>query len=680
MMNEPVNRGFLPVLSINTSQIIPLFTQLCDDTSKSKRKNSKQVPGLFGFLAVLLPFQLLRGSMTKQLRATMAAILVISSISLQAQTSSTTAQSTGKKTAHKPVESSTEREIRELREQMMNQQSQIDALKQQNADQAAKLAAAQQSAQSAEAAAASATAKAESAGTANTEAISNLNSTVTDLKSTQVGLAQTISDTKKNITDQLDSPLTIHYKGIGITPIGFFAAETVWRQRSLNSDVNTPFNSTPLPGAAQYNTSEFNFSGRQSRIGALFVGDPGPFKLSGYVEADFLSAGATSNDNQSNSYTLRQRQIWGQAALHNGFTVTGGQMWSLVTETKKSTDNRTENLPMTIDSQYQVGFSWERQPAIRFQQKIGGFTAAASLEEAEMIYSATNANANFFIGNAGASGGLYNTLANYSNNVAPDLIVKSTYDARYGHFELGGLVSWFRDRYYPNQTLATPSAIGATNNTKVGGGFYANGRVPVTKFADFGLHFLGGTGVGRYGTSTLPEVTVHPDGTLEPIKNYQFLASLETHPLPKLDVFAYWGEEYAQRTTYLSTVGADAGKLVGYAPITSSNAGCNIETLPTTPTSGLGSIGTAGGAPYNPGTPANCLGATKDDQETTVGITYRFYNSPKYGRFQYMMQYSYLTRSTWAGVTSATGVTPVTHGGASGNNNMVFTSLRYYIP
>ena len=41
-------------------------------------------------------------------------------------------------------------------------------------------------------------------------------------------------------------------------------------------------------------------------------------KLSGYYEADFLSAGVTSNNNQSNSYTMRQRQAWGQAALDNG--------------------------------------------------------------------------------------------------------------------------------------------------------------------------------------------------------------------------------------------------------------------------------------------------------------------------------------------------------------------------
>jgi len=42
----------------------------------------------------------------------------------------------------------------------------------------------------------------------------------------------------------MESPTTIHYKGVTITPVAFFAFETVWRQKSLSSDVNTPFNST----------------------------------------------------------------------------------------------------------------------------------------------------------------------------------------------------------------------------------------------------------------------------------------------------------------------------------------------------------------------------------------------------------------------------------------------------
>ena len=609
----------------------------------------------------------------------MAAILVISSIALPAQTS-TTKKPAAKTTAKKaPAETPIEREIRELREQMQNQQAQIDALKRENADKDAKLAAAQQAAQSAEAAAATASAKADSLSSsvsANAETVSSLNSTVTDLKTTNVGLAQTISDTKKSITEQMDNPLSIRYKGVTITPVAFFAFEGVYRSRSINSDINTPFNSTPYPGAAQAHTSELNFSGRQSRVGSLFEGNTGPYKLSGYVEADFLSAGTTSNDNQSNSYTLRQRQIWGQIATNEGLKVTGGQMWSLVTETKHSTDNRTENLPMTVDSQYHVGFSWERQPSIRVQQSIGGFTAALSLEQAEILESATNANANFFIGNAGTAGGLYSPLANYSNNVAPDLILKATYDARYGHFEAGALGRWFRDRYYPNETLAVPSAAGGANNTKMGGGGFFNARMPFTKYVDFGFHGLGGTGVGRYGTSTLPDVTVHPDGTLEPIKNWQGLVSIETHPNPKLDVFFYAGGEYAQRTVYLSTLGASAGKLIGYAPLSSSNAGCNTETLPTSTGNGF-----AGAAPYNPGTPANCLGATRVVLEGTAGFTYRLYNSPKYGRLQYQGVYSYLTRDGWAGLTSGTfGSATATYGGPKATNNMVFTGMRYYIP
>jgi multidrug efflux pump subunit AcrA (membrane-fusion protein) len=325
--------------------------------------------------------------MTKQLQATLAAILTMSAIAMPAQTSSTArlTSTTSRKTTKKnaPVESALERQIRELREAMLSQQAQIDALKQQLADRDTKLATASQDAQAANATAAAATAQAQSVSSsvqANTEAVSTLNTTVSDMKGVNTGLMETVMENKKELTEKIESPTTLHYKGVTITPVAFFAFENVYRQRSLNSDVNTPFNSTPFPGAAQAHTSELNFSGRQSRLGGLFEGNTGPFKLSGYFEADFLSAGATSNENQSNSYTLRQRQIWGQVATQSGFTLTGGQMWSLVTETKKSTDNRTENLPMTVDSQYHVGFSWERQPSIRFQQRFtNGLTLAASL-------------------------------------------------------------------------------------------------------------------------------------------------------------------------------------------------------------------------------------------------------------------------------------------------------------
>ncbi|MCL2660954.1 MAG: hypothetical protein FWD64_10635, partial [Acidobacteriaceae bacterium] len=240
-------------------------------------------------------------------------------------------------------------------------------------------------------------------------------------------------------------------------------------------------------------------------------------------------------------------------------------------------------------------------------------------------------------------------------------------------FEIGGLARWFRSRYYPQTWDATNSvyvlsATEGANSTKGGGGFFANLRMPATKYLDAGVHILAGSGVGRYGTSTLPDTTVHPDGTLAPIKSYQWLLSLEAHPAKKLDIFGYAGSEYAQRTTYADPNKVDANGnpvLVGYAPRTSRNDGCTVETLPTSAGNGF-----AGGAPYNPGTPANCLGATRALVEGTAGFTYRVYNSPKYGKLQYQFQYSRLVRNAWLGI-----------GGApSANNNLILTSMRYYIP
>ncbi len=48
-----------------------------------------------------------------------------------------------------------------------------------------------------------------------------------------------------------EEPASLHYKGVTITPGGFMAAETVWRQKALSADVNTPFNSVLLSMAHQ---------------------------------------------------------------------------------------------------------------------------------------------------------------------------------------------------------------------------------------------------------------------------------------------------------------------------------------------------------------------------------------------------------------------------------------------
>src|SRR5277367_4959801 len=528
-----------------------------------------------------------------------------------------------------------------------------------------------------------------------------------------------------------DNPIAIHYKGISLTPGGFLAAEAVFRNKAIGADINTPFNNVPFAGNPGGQTTEWNTSARQSRLSLLAEGKLDAVTIGGYVETDFLGTGITSNDNESNSYVLRIRQAGGQAKFDNGFTITGGQMWSLVTETKKAADNRSEALPMTIDPQYTVGFSWARQEALRVEKTFGDevkFTLAASVEGANTtltvhgnqttvlpssstitindgvtsvatpVITSTTYN-NFLVGAPGISGGLYNQTGTYAFNKTPDFVFKATVDPKFGHFEVFGVVGTFRDRVYPcfaahgpitlqfpgDGTQPLPATVvapaitcaltgstspssGAFNNSSTGGGIGANGRVSIAKKVDVGIHFLGGDGIGRYGTAGLPDVTARPDGTLALIRSYQALGSLEFHATPKLDIYAYVGGEYAGRATY------NSGK-EGYGSYDRRDDGCSVETLPlAAPGATINTTAVLGSNGFIPGALSNCDGDARNLIEGTIGFWYRFYNGPK-GRFQFGSQYSYLVKNTWSGVNAAgDGVGP------HAIDNMVFTSFRYYLP
>jgi hypothetical protein len=544
-----------------------------------------------------------------------------------------------------------QQQINQLMQQLQSRDKAIDQLQQQVSQAQTTATQAQQKADSASSQAAE-TQQQQSQVTA-------LKSDVSDLKDNLATTTLTLQETQKAVNE---SPIAIKFKGITITPGGFMAAETVWRQRGTASDVNTPFNSIPFPGSAAANVSEFYGSGRQSRISMLAEGKVSDLKLTGYVEADFLSAGVTSNNNQSNSYTLRQRQVWGQAAIH-GWSFTGGDMWSLVTETKKGVDNRTEALPMTIDAQYTLGFSWARQWGFRVARNFGNKVWLAFSAEDPQVNSigGSGFNNNFVVGAPGNSGGLYNPTANYAYNAAPDFIVKAAFEPGFGHYEVFGVISQFRDRVYPCATTAAtdicngilgPSGAGATNDLSTGGGIGVNIRESLfKKHVDVGLHFLGGNGIERYGTGGLPVVTVRPNGTLVPLRGYQALGTLEWHS-PKWDWYLNGGSEYVQRTVYTDPV---SGKLMGYGLPTASNGTACVEPPP-------GAGGFAGGS--------SCNANTRVLTEGTLGFWYRIYNGPK-GRLQFGPQYSYVLRSTWAG---ANGFQP------KATENMFFTSFRYYLP
>src|SRR5690242_14132051 len=327
-------------------------------------------------------------------------------------------------------------------------------------------------------------------------------------------------------------PTTLRYKGVNLTPIGFFAAEAIFRSGNETADMGSSFNGIPFNHTTNGQMSEFRMSARQSRIGMFAEGKTSDINYTGYWEADFLSAGVTSNSNESNSYSLRVRQIFGQAALTNGFTVAGGQTWSLITTNKTGVSPRGEDVPLTIDAQYAVGFNWARQAGIRLSQKMSDHSwLALSIEEPEMTFAARNAPAGFVIWQPGGS--QLNQLTNYSTDLAPDVIGKLAVEPGFGHWELKALGRVFRERFVD----PTGKNGGSRNQTRYAGGIGAGAFMQFAKSADLTVSGLYGRGIGRYGTSQLADATVGADSSLIPIRAAQGMAELDMHATPKLEIY-----------------------------------------------------------------------------------------------------------------------------------------------
>lgn len=605
-------------------------------------------------------------------------------------------------TKPKKSPAATEAEVQALRDELAAQQAAFQQQIQQLRDELHKKDQALDQVQSAATAASGKADAAQVQATQQQETVATLKGDVTDLKSGIANTVMSLQDTQKMISDP---PTAIRFKGVTITPGGFLAAEFVRRTRALGADINTPFNAVSMPGSSQTQLSEFFGSGRQSRISLLAEGHVKDTKLSGYVETDFLSAAVTSNNNQSNSYTLRQRQAWGQAAFSNGWTLTGGQMWSLVTETRHGTDNRTEALPMTIDPQYTVGFSWARQYGLRVSKNIGNKVwLALAIENSQATVTTHGNGTNYLLGSAGNGGGLYNSAATncttsllnnnpltpvtvcsfaatYSFNPSPDVVAKIAFEPGFGHYELFGVYSRFRDRVFPcgdeNASLtcpgassAGPSVLGAYNSSRDGFGLGVNARWSVmNKHLDIGVHGFGGNGEGRYGTSGLPDTTVRANGTLRLLRSYQGLGTLELHG-PKIDVYFNGGVEYVGRgfelnsnfnsTGYNTYVGYGAGG-PGALGGGFNNSGCFSETIP-------------GSGGFIPGNLSKCTADTRMLAEGTAGFWFKVYDGSKdrinFGRIQWGPQLSYVNRQAWSG----------SGGEPHGLDAMVFTSFRYYLP
>ena len=667
--------------------------------------------------------------------------------------------------AKTPPPPSVQDQIKQLRDALDAQGNKINTLQ---SDLSAKDAQLKQAAQeAAEAKAQAARAEAEVSAqqqglVTNAAAVTTLQTTVTDLKGNQASLATTVSDETAKIKKAIENPSTLHYKGITLTPYGFFNGESMWRSHATGGEEPTPWSSIPYESADSYSMTEMALTGRQSRVGFITEGKVSWGTLRANFEGDFLGVGTTSNDNQSTSYIFRQRIASAEAETNSHWTISGGQGWTLATEDKKGITTAAANkaLPSMIDPNYVAGLVWARMGYLRLTKSFSKAAFAISAENPQLLYTATLAGNTPYavVGSAGLSASLLNqtisacspstsivnygnqkqtdsagniidvavpvyktvnscaNLANISFNEAPDVLAKAAFDPGFGHYEIFGIGRIFHETIYPGETtnsnlyggnkdIATGAAVapalstaGAISNKVVLGGIGGSMRVPVIKDKfTFGAKGLFGPGVGHFGASTLSDATANSWGGLEPIHNLSGLLTAEFTPNPRLQVYTYYGGDYAGRedeaNSSATTLGAPTAEFcvtgtntctasptaaqisaggtwgahwatpsaaaLGYGSRLLSNSACNAITAP-------GYNGSSTGY-YNGG---SCGAQTRDVQEATGGYWYDIYKGDK-GRLRQGFQYSYAVREGWSG---ASGI------GAKGIENMVFTSLRYFLP
>jgi hypothetical protein len=609
--------------------------------------------------------------------ASCVAMLPQAGMSVFAQSSTATTTTVHKK--HVGRKPSIEQQMQQVQQQFQQQQEEINQLRQQLLSRDQQLQQAQDTAQQAQQAAQQAQSQLQAvqqSSSSSSEAYTNLHQAVQDVQAKAEQAQQTASMTEqdqKKLKEKVLHPDEIYYKGITISPHGsFLAAETVNRTGATGGGLNTAFTGVPLQYSPASYMSEFQGTGRQSRIAIKATGKLASWTMSGYYEMDWLGTGITSNNNQSNSYVVRQRQLWVDAKMDNGWDFSGGQGWSLAAETTQGLTRGTEILPATIDPQYEAGFVWTRQYSFRVSKDIHNkIWLGVSAENAETLNpGGQNLPTNILIGSGGTGGGLYNSTANYSFNKTPDFVAKLAAEPGWGHWELFGIGSSYRDRIYPNEvcqpisgttTTTCTDSTGAYNNTVWGGGVGGGFRGPLLhKKLTIGLKGLWGQGVGRYGSSQLGDVTLRPDGTISPIHGFSALSTVEANPNKRLNIYFNYGGDYLGRDYTINS----KGKQVGYGTYTADMSGCQIEPPST-----------AAFPSSDPSTPSKCTGNNKDVQEFTVGYWFFIHNSPK-GGLKQGFQYSNIRRDLWSGA----GGTSNPGGGAHGTDNMFFTSFRYYLP
>jgi len=305
--------------------------------------------------------------------------------------------------------------------------------------------------------------------------------------------------------------------------------------------------------------------------------------------------------------------------------------------------------PQTIDYNLVVGFDFTRNWQVRLVKDFDKtLWLGISIENPATLTASGNipANVNGVVvnfSNVGGGGGFLTGVA-VTTDQAPDIIVKAALDPGWGHYEVFGIQRFFTDNTFCSSALPTGCTINTTDRkTSYGTGVGGSVLLPVIpRSVDVEGSMMYSSGIGRYGSGQLPDVTIAADGSLAPITALHVFGGVLVHPREGLDVYGYAGIEQAHARFFDN---------LGYGNPAFDNSGCTITTASS----------------FSTGTTPTCVADNRRLAELTVGLWQDLYKG-HLGRITFGAQYAFIRREAFEGI-----------GGApSTDNNVFYTSLRYY--
>jgi hypothetical protein len=433
--------------------------------------------------------------------------------------------------------------------------------------------------------------------------------------------------------DKPTSPLEIHVGDADLVIGGFLDATVINRSTNVGSGIGTNFGTIPFSNTYQGNLSETKFSAQNSRLTLAATAKVGGANVKGYVEVDFLGNAPNGLNVTSNSNTLRMRLFWVQYRLDK-FEFLAGQSWSFLTPNRRGLSPEPGDLfySQNVDTNYQMGLTWERTMQFRFIGHFSDiFTAGLSLSNPEQyVGTGVVLPAAFPVGQVD-NGAVTTTVPNPFS----DIIFKVAFDPKtaketHQHIDAAFLYRGFKTYNPANNATDTSKGTGGSVNAVLE--LVKNFRIALTSFYS--------SGGGRYIANTnIPDFIVNKDFSMTTVKSRAYIVGPE-FVMNKELIYGYY-----------SWVNAD--------PEVSTDV-CAAPVPGAAPVCKQIGYGIAGNNAAN-----------KNLKEGTVGITHTFFRDPKIGGMQLMIQYSYVKRTPF----SVAAGTPT-----DAHTNMLYVNVRYLLP